>query len=169
MLNIWLQSWECCVVYNKLQIQIGYTYQPYVILTSLRTRSLAQRTRFFHRPHLLVQDSIVGISRTQLMTWTLRLWAALFRLSPLIPSWNIWKKQPLLHLPWPASLSSGNGNDILEVVNKAAVKELTDHLNSIDDTNSIKFTYEEEKEGKMPFLDTHCKTRGWFFKASGLP
>ena len=45
-------------------------------------------------------------------------------------------------------------DDILEVVNKEAVNELTDHLNTIDDTNSIKFTYEEEKEGKMPFLDT---------------
>ena len=45
-------------------------------------------------------------------------------------------------------------DDIFEVVNKEAVKELTDHLNTIDDTNSIKFTYEEEKEGKMPFLDT---------------
>ena len=45
-------------------------------------------------------------------------------------------------------------DDILEVVNKEAVKELTDHLNTIDDSNSIKFTFEEEKEGKMPFLDT---------------
>ena len=29
----------------------------------------------------------------------------------------------------------------------------TDHLNSIDDTNSIKFTYEEETNGVIPFLD----------------
>ena len=48
-------------------------------------------------------------------------------------------------------------DDILEVVNKEAVKELTDHLNTIDDTNSIKFTYEEEKEWKMPFFGhSHC-------------
>ena len=30
--------------------------------------SSAQQTRFLHRPHLLAQDSIVGISRTQLMS-----------------------------------------------------------------------------------------------------
>ncbi|XP_072014996.1 uncharacterized protein [Amphiura filiformis] len=44
--------------------------------------------------------------------------------------------------------------DILEVVNKDAVPPLTEHLNQIDDTNSIKFTYEPEKDGKIPFLDT---------------
>ncbi|XP_072018360.1 uncharacterized protein [Amphiura filiformis] len=45
-------------------------------------------------------------------------------------------------------------DDILEVVNKDAVLPLTNHLNEIDDTNSIKFTFEEEKDGKIPFLDT---------------
>ncbi|XP_072033222.1 uncharacterized protein [Amphiura filiformis] len=45
-------------------------------------------------------------------------------------------------------------DDILEVVNKDAVPPLTEHLNQIDDTNSIKFTYEQEKDGKIPFLDT---------------
>ena len=45
-------------------------------------------------------------------------------------------------------------DDILEVVRKEAVNNLTEHLNKIDNTNSIKFTYEEEKDGKMPFLDT---------------
>ena len=45
-------------------------------------------------------------------------------------------------------------DDILEVVAKDAVIPLTDHLNQVDDTNSIKFTHEEEVEGKIPFLDT---------------
>ncbi|XP_072023032.1 uncharacterized protein [Amphiura filiformis] len=45
-------------------------------------------------------------------------------------------------------------DDILEVVSKDGVIPLTDHLNSIDDSNSIKFTFEEEKDGRIPFLDT---------------
>ena len=45
-------------------------------------------------------------------------------------------------------------DDILEIVKKGQVKNLTDHLNTIDKTNSIKFTHEEEKSGKIPFLDT---------------
>jgi hypothetical protein len=32
--------------------------------------------------------------------------------------------------------------------------ELTEHLNTVDTTGSIKFTYEEETEGRIPFLDT---------------
>ncbi|XP_072016904.1 uncharacterized protein [Amphiura filiformis] len=45
-------------------------------------------------------------------------------------------------------------DDILEIVNKDAVPQLTEHLNKIDDTDSIKFTYEQEKDGQIPFLDT---------------
>ncbi|XP_072019409.1 uncharacterized protein [Amphiura filiformis] len=44
-------------------------------------------------------------------------------------------------------------DDILEIVAKDEVNALTDHLNQVDDTDSIKFTYEEEKDGKIPFLD----------------
>lgn len=44
-------------------------------------------------------------------------------------------------------------DDILEVINKQAVEELTDHLNRVDDTGSIKFTYETEAEKMIPFLD----------------
>ena len=33
-------------------------------------------------------------------------------------------------------------------------QHLTDHLNRVDETNSIKFTYEEESEGTIYFLDT---------------
>ena len=45
-------------------------------------------------------------------------------------------------------------DDILEVINKQAVEGLTDHLNHIDETGSIKFTYETEAEKMLPFLDT---------------
>ena len=34
------------------------------------------------------------------------------------------------------------------------MQQLTDHLNRVDETNSIKFTHEEEAEGTIPFLDT---------------
>jgi len=44
-------------------------------------------------------------------------------------------------------------DDVLNVIKKDQVKNFTDHLNSIDDINSIKFTYEEETNGVIPFLD----------------
>jgi len=43
-------------------------------------------------------------------------------------------------------------DDVLDVIKKDQVKNFTDHLNSIDDTNSI-FTYEEETNGVILFLD----------------
>ena len=45
-------------------------------------------------------------------------------------------------------------DDILEVIKHDVVDKLTDHLNQVDDTNSIKFTYEQEQNGQIPFLDT---------------
>ena len=45
-------------------------------------------------------------------------------------------------------------DDVLEIINKGQVQSLTDHLNQIDTTNSIKFTNEEEKDSQIPFLDT---------------
>ncbi|XP_072018319.1 uncharacterized protein [Amphiura filiformis] len=45
-------------------------------------------------------------------------------------------------------------DDILEIIPKGTTQELTDHLNKADPTNNIKFTHEEEAEGKIPFLDT---------------
>ncbi|XP_072046850.1 uncharacterized protein [Amphiura filiformis] len=45
-------------------------------------------------------------------------------------------------------------DDILEIVCKDEVNNLTDHLNQADDTDSIKFTFEKEVDGKIPFLDT---------------
>ena len=45
---------------------------------------------------------------------------------------------------------------------KKHVQKLTDHLNQVDSTDSIRFTHEEEKDGKIPFLDTLiiCKPNG---------
>jgi hypothetical protein len=45
-------------------------------------------------------------------------------------------------------------DDILEKIHKNQVQNLTDHLNQADNTGSIKFTAEPEKDGKIPFLDT---------------
>ena len=45
-------------------------------------------------------------------------------------------------------------DDVLEVIRKGEVDRLTDHLNQTDPSNSIKFTYEQEKDGSIPFLDT---------------
>ena len=45
-------------------------------------------------------------------------------------------------------------DDVFEVVNKDNVENLTDHLNRIDPTGSIKFTYEQEQDQQIPFLDT---------------
>ena len=45
-------------------------------------------------------------------------------------------------------------DDVLEIINKGQVQSLTDQLNQIDTTNSIKFTHEEEKDSQIPFLDT---------------
>ena len=45
-------------------------------------------------------------------------------------------------------------DDILEIVNKNCVEDLTDHINKVDESGSIKFTFEKESEGKLPFLDT---------------
>jgi len=44
-------------------------------------------------------------------------------------------------------------DDILEVIKKGSVEKLTEFLNSLDAIGSIKFTYEVEQDGKLPFLD----------------
>ncbi len=45
-------------------------------------------------------------------------------------------------------------DDVLEIIQKNSTQKLTEHLNSIDPTGNIKFTHEEESQGKIPFLDT---------------
>ncbi|XP_072048917.1 uncharacterized protein [Amphiura filiformis] len=45
-------------------------------------------------------------------------------------------------------------DDILEIVKEDQVDNLTSHLNQSDPTERIKFTYEKEHEGTIPFLDT---------------
>ena len=44
-------------------------------------------------------------------------------------------------------------DDILEVIRRGTAEALTQFLNGLDDSGSIKFTYEEEHGGKLPFLD----------------
>ena len=45
-------------------------------------------------------------------------------------------------------------DDVFEVVKRGCEEALTAHLNSVDTTGSIKFTYEGETDGQLPFLDT---------------
>ena len=44
-------------------------------------------------------------------------------------------------------------DDVIEVVRKGVEQELTEHLNIIDTTCSIKFTHEEESDNSLSFLD----------------
>ena len=47
--------------------------------------------------------------------------------------------------------------DVLELIKKGPVRNLTDHINTIDPTGNIKFTFEEE-EDKHPRLNIgKCK------------
>ena len=43
----------------------------------------------------------------------------------------------------------------MDVVRKGCEQEPTHHLNSIHTTGSIKFTYDEESDKTLSFLDTH--------------
>ncbi|XP_072047104.1 uncharacterized protein [Amphiura filiformis] len=45
-------------------------------------------------------------------------------------------------------------DDVLEIVRKGEVDNLTEHLSSIDPTSNVKFTYEQEQEGSNPVIDT---------------
>ncbi|XP_072050219.1 uncharacterized protein [Amphiura filiformis] len=45
-------------------------------------------------------------------------------------------------------------DEILEVIQRDSVQQLTDHINQVDKSGSIKFTFEQESQGQLPFLDT---------------
>ena len=46
-------------------------------------------------------------------------------------------------------------DDCLAVIPTGSEKALNDHINSIDQTQSIKFTYEAMEDNAIPFLDAH--------------
>ena len=41
---------------------------------------------------------------------------------------------------------------ILEVIKKDTVSDFTDHLNQVDETRSIKFTFKSENDNALPFF-----------------
>ena len=45
-------------------------------------------------------------------------------------------------------------DDVLEIIPRGKAKELTEHINKVDPSRNIKFTYEEEENKSLPFLDT---------------
>ena len=45
-------------------------------------------------------------------------------------------------------------DDVLEVIKKGTTENLTEHLNKVNPMGSMKFTFEVEDQGKIPFLDT---------------
>ena len=45
-------------------------------------------------------------------------------------------------------------DDVLEIVQKGEIENLTEHLNQVDNTSAITFTHEPEWDGQIPFLDT---------------
>ena len=46
-------------------------------------------------------------------------------------------------------------DDVLEIIKVGEADNLTNHLNQIDPTGSMKFTNETESNGSIPFLDTN--------------
>ncbi len=59
-------------------------------------------------------------------------------------------------------------DDILEKDKAGHTQELTDHLNSIDDTGNIKFMHEEEADWYIAFSDMKIQQRRWQHKNKGL-
>ena len=51
-------------------------------------------------------------------------------------------------------------DDSFEVVKKASLDALTDHMNQLDETGNLKFTSEEESDNRLPFLDTLVHRNG---------
>ena len=45
-------------------------------------------------------------------------------------------------------------DDILEIVDRGQIQNLTDPLNQVDPTENIQLTFEEESDGEIAFLDT---------------
>jgi len=44
-------------------------------------------------------------------------------------------------------------DNVLELIKNGQMRNLTDHINTIDATGNIKFTYEEDEDKQILFLD----------------
>ena len=45
-------------------------------------------------------------------------------------------------------------DNVLKRIKRGQLQNMTDHLNTMAEARSIKFTHEEESEEAIPFLDT---------------
>ena len=71
-------------------------------------------------------------------------------------SWRAYSRKPYQLLQKNVGSISGNGTyyDTLENIKKGQAEMLTEHLNQVYNTGNIKFTFEEEENGSIAFLDT---------------
>ena len=67
---------------------------------------------------------------------------------------NVLEQEAIVAAPNRRKLWLRYVDDVLEVISKNAVPRLTERINQVDKSASIKFTYEQEKEDNIPFLDT---------------
>ena len=104
----------------------------------------------YSRLHTSVFEAI-SIDRS-----SVQLWVVPYQPSSLICLWNGWKKEAIATAPLDLKpkLWRRYVDDVLEIIKKGTTENLTEHLNKVDPTGSIKFTFEEEDQGKIPFLDT---------------
>ena len=60
-------------------------------------------------------------------------------------------------------------DDVLEIIKNRTTENLTEHLNKVDPTGSIKFTFEEEDQ-KDPFFGHTSGSKGrWFGETPCVP
>ena len=60
-------------------------------------------------------------------------------------------------------------DDILELIKTGMTQQLTDHLNRVDETNTINSHMKKEAEGMIQFLDTLLVMKEWGGETINIP